>query len=140
MERAFITDTEREGRPSQAALASRATTRAQSMTGRLNVAAVAAPVVAGASCWRKGAVSERLIVGAPMVPLPHVTPALFAIGTVAKGVKTAVGTPTGTFCGPASVPHQLQVRSTRPSPARGTTRSEERRVGKECRSRWSPYH
>src|ERR1035437_703857 len=23
---------------------------------------------------------------------------------------------------------------------RGVTRSEERRVGKECRSRWSPYH
>ena len=23
---------------------------------------------------------------------------------------------------------------------RATTRSEERRVGKECRSRWSPYH
>src|SRR2546422_1306421 len=23
---------------------------------------------------------------------------------------------------------------------RGHTRSEERRVGKECRSRWSPYH
>ena len=22
----------------------------------------------------------------------------------------------------------------------GTMRSEERRVGKECRSRWSPYH
>ena len=22
----------------------------------------------------------------------------------------------------------------------GTIRSEERRVGKECRSRWSPYH
>ena len=22
----------------------------------------------------------------------------------------------------------------------GITRSEERRVGKECRSRWSPYH
>ena len=28
------------------------------------------------------------------------------------------------------------------SPAEGETRSrsEERRVGKECRSRWSPYH
>ena len=26
-----------------------------------------------------------------------------------------------------------------PSPNE-TTRSEERRVGKECRSRWSPYH
>ena len=23
---------------------------------------------------------------------------------------------------------------------RGSNRSEERRVGKECRSRWSPYH
>ena len=23
---------------------------------------------------------------------------------------------------------------------KGTMRSEERRVGKECRSRWSPYH
>ena len=23
---------------------------------------------------------------------------------------------------------------------KGGTRSEERRVGKECRSRWSPYH
>src|SRR3712207_8707009 len=25
-------------------------------------------------------------------------------------------------------------------PAQGGHRSEERRVGKECRSRWSPYH
>ena len=25
-------------------------------------------------------------------------------------------------------------------PTEGTMRSEERRVGKECRSRWSPYH
>src|SRR5256886_7048518 len=25
-------------------------------------------------------------------------------------------------------------------PAAGVSRSEERRVGKECRSRWSPYH
>src|SRR2546429_9391547 len=27
-----------------------------------------------------------------------------------------------------------------PSPKSISTRSEERRVGKECRSRWSPYH
>src|SRR5215212_11890262 len=26
------------------------------------------------------------------------------------------------------------------APSRETVRSEERRVGKECRSRWSPYH
>ena len=27
-----------------------------------------------------------------------------------------------------------------PNVAEGARRSEERRVGKECRSRWSPYH
>ena len=27
-----------------------------------------------------------------------------------------------------------------PDPKRNDDRSEERRVGKECRSRWSPYH
>src|SRR3712207_7783700 len=27
-----------------------------------------------------------------------------------------------------------------PAAPKGTARSEERRVGKECRSRWSPYH
>src|SRR5262249_59697791 len=33
------------------------------------------------------------------------------------------------------------VGSARPgAPARRLRRSEERRVGKECRSRWSPYH
>ena len=31
-------------------------------------------------------------------------------------------------------------RRSRPPPPAATTRSEERRVGKECRSRWSPYH
>ena len=30
----------------------------------------------------------------------------------------------------------LKLRDTKDA----TTRSEERRVGKECRSRWSPYH
>src|SRR5438552_19158302 len=31
-------------------------------------------------------------------------------------------------------------RSDPPSPARPRARSEERRVGKECRARWSPSH
>ena len=31
-------------------------------------------------------------------------------------------------------------RSANPSPGNSLDRSEERRVGKECRSRWSPYH
>src|SRR2546425_13013523 len=41
---------------------------------------------------------------------------------------------------------RLHTSANRDSPrtgvrqGRGVTRSEERRVGKECRSRWSPYH
>ena len=31
-------------------------------------------------------------------------------------------------------------KDTRPSAKLSYARSEERRVGKECRSRWSPYH
>src|SRR5260370_400430 len=38
---------------------------------------------------------------------------------------------------PASVSIAVTVRLTVPSVS---LRSEERRVGKECRSRWSPYH
>ena len=29
---------------------------------------------------------------------------------------------------------------TKKKPEKNSSRSEERRVGKECRSRWSPYH
>ena len=33
-----------------------------------------------------------------------------------------------------------QVQAAAPKNTAGAERSEERRVGKECRSRWSPYH
>ena len=32
------------------------------------------------------------------------------------------------------------VKSVEPTKSGKSVRSEERRVGKECRSRWSPYH
>ena len=39
------------------------------------------------------------------------------------------------------IPDFPKVRSLRSGPSWGKIgRSEERRVGKECRSRWSPYH
>jgi hypothetical protein len=38
------------------------------------------------------------------------------------------------YCGPD------ESRTLLAYAAAGTDRSEERRVGKECRSRWSPYH
>src|SRR3712207_9250053 len=37
---------------------------------------------------------------------------------------------------PLTAAHQVQLEILR----YGIIRSEERRVGKECRSRWSPYH
>src|SRR5258708_12245190 len=43
----------------------------------------------------------------------------------------------------SSKPKSARMRSYRRlprSPAIPQSRSEERRVGKECRSRWSPYH
>ena len=48
-----------------------------------------------------------------------------ADGTVARGCAPS-GASTGEF-------EALELRD-------GDKRSEERRVGKECRSRWSPYH
>src|SRR4051794_41339164 len=48
-------------------------------------------------------------------------------------------------CSPSRSFRPLRRRSQRPTRARPpgptlSSRSEERRVGKECRSRWSPYH
>ena len=34
----------------------------------------------------------------------------------------------------------IMIKATTLEPRFGNPRSEERRVGKECRSRWSPYH
>src|SRR3712207_6913111 len=49
---------------------------------------------------------------------------------------------SSTPCGVASPASSRAPRktTTRSSENPGELRSEERRVGKECRSRWSPYH
>src|SRR3712207_7185611 len=46
--------------------------------------------------------------------------------------------PTFFFAVSKELVHRHNWKSSRM--ARGNKRSEERRVGKECRSRWSPYH
>ena len=49
--------------------------------------------------------------------------------------KKRSGTFIGCDCGCANCPHSCH------NPKNSNSqRSEERRVGKECRSRWSPYH
>ena len=50
-----------------------------------------------------------------------------------SGLKNREGKPSGMVSGFASFIINLRQKF-------ATTRSEERRVGKECRSRWSPYH
>ena len=47
--------------------------------------------------------------------------------------KIFSGTPVVTIDGNGLNPYLLSLMD-------GKGRSEERRVGKECRSRWSPYH
>src|SRR2546430_6631602 len=43
-------------------------------------------------------------------------------------------------CRRRSRPQSAERTHKRALPPPGVARSEERRVGKECRSRWSPYH
>ena len=43
-------------------------------------------------------------------------------------------------CGERSRMEERSRRKKEEEAGKGIRRSEERRVGKECRSRWSPYH
>ena len=48
--------------------------------------------------------------------------------------------PLNAAMGPSDEPASIDPFAKPPVMPLATTRSEERRVGKECRSRWSPYH
>ena len=41
---------------------------------------------------------------------------------------------------PGNTTEEREAKGTKYKPVQPVVRSEERRVGKECRSRWSPYH
>ena len=61
-------------------------------------------------------------------------------GTVLlTGASGFVGSAVARRLREAGFPVRALVRATSPV-AHLADRSEERRVGKECRSRWSPYH
>ena len=49
-----------------------------------------------------------------------------------QGVEFISANTDAQALGKSDAPKRIQLGT--------TTRSEERRVGKECRSRWSPYH
>src|SRR3989475_4943515 len=56
---------------------------------------------------------------------------------LSEGLKRMRSTPSRDQPRPYSLLERLTMSAV---PANTLSRSEERRVGKECRSRWSPYH
>src|SRR3712207_9558851 len=58
---------------------------------------------------------------------------------VLPGTRLDDGGGGGVFAG-TLLPRALVRRGASATVCRKVRRSEERRVGKECRSRWSPYH
>src|SRR2546430_12451771 len=63
------------------------------------------------------------------------------VQTCALPISTGRRTrPRRSLRGHTGPPARLRPRPGRPCPDGRRRDSEERRVGKECRSRWSPYH
>ena len=58
---------------------------------------------------------------------------------LARSGELFADTPRCTQCG-RILPDVYEEDDICPSCREANLRSEERRVGKECRSRWSPYH
>ena len=77
--------------------------------------------------------------------LPHyATPGAAGLDLRACLDEAVELSPGGTYLVPTGIAIHLAdpayVAMLLPHSDLGLTRSEERRVGKECRSRWSPYH
>src|SRR3989454_4358748 len=96
-----------------------------------------------------GLLSRRLVVPLTVLLfLLEATPALAEGPSAARPIHIQADTlvyskETQTYHGKGSVvvvqgPYRLEADEATLNVATG--RSEERRVGKECRSRWSPYH
>src|SRR3712207_7484069 len=86
------------------------------------------------------------VTGVQTCALPISSAAIAAVRRVLLTKIVGRGAPCQRTVEPRTKPVPSTVRL-RPAPKAGaepgmsrTTRSEERRVGKECRSRWSPYH
>ena len=60
------------------------------------------------------------------------------LAIIVLGVAAYIQLPVDQY--PKMDPPYITVMATYPGANAADIRSEERRVGKECRSRWSPYH
>src|SRR5579864_9824878 len=90
---------------------------------------------AGSAVFDHGGVPTRPVIGGVVKALPGVAAARIE-GEVAGPSYNHVG-----MVGRENNSAEAQAGKRRVAAIRGgDQRSEERRVGKECRSRWSPYH
>ena len=78
---------------------------------------------------KHGWVKWAVVIGVLVVILAVSNLVVFVVDTTEYAVVTQFGRPVRTILEPG-------LHWKLPEPIR----SEERRVGKECRSRWSPYH
>src|SRR5687767_15453983 len=81
-------------------------------------------------------IRDKLVTGVQTCALPISTKRTFPPRRRPKKLRTRITTRQYSRI---SIKTALRSCSTVRSPPR-ISRSEERRVGKECRSRWSPYH
>ena len=65
---------------------------------------------------------------------------IFVVNTIAALVEKFFTQQTGALYGVANVDMIMKMGGRYEVVMTTAKRSEERRVGKECRSRWSPYH
>ena len=83
-----------------------------------------------------GQTSRSSDVSAPVMPDSYdieVDGLYYKITSISNRKVELVGG-EGVYSGSIEIPSELEYRGKK------LKRSEERRVGKECRSRWSPYH
>ena len=124
--------------------------RAGPGTGRAALAAAA--VMLALTVWGRG--PALALAGALVGPLPALRTALEwgrqAAGEAPDAESAGEAPASSTAPAPALAPTAIErylvpllTDADKPADAGAvteTSRSEERRVGKECRSRWSPYH
>src|SRR3712207_9025513 len=80
--------------------------------------------------WSSDVCSSDLFLSLGLLVFPRDLPDVALEGTVLALVVAFLARPLATLAATAFERFSLRER----------VRSEERRVGKECRSRWSPYH
>src|SRR2546427_9461530 len=85
-------------------------------------------------------IRDLTVTGVQTCALPILNALAFSVGERGSSDRNATALGQLDRRGPGRRAHQDRVRHGAHRRARRERRSEERRVGKECRSRWSPYH